>query len=76
MLNFGLNMSPTSVTLPSHPITVDEGRSKHSIDQLSVMVNAELDSGGVSLNALLYLQAGLTTPVCLAGSTLTRARTH
>lgn len=49
MLNFGLNMSPTSVTLPSHPITVDEGRNKHYIDQLSVRVNAEFDSGAVSL---------------------------
>lgn len=48
-LNFGLNMSPTSVTLPSRPITVDEGRNKHYIDQLCVRVNAEFDSGAVSL---------------------------
>lgn len=31
-----LNMSPTSVTLPSRPITVDEGRNKHYIDSGAV----------------------------------------
>lgn len=41
-----LNMSPTSVTLPSRPITVDEGRNKHYIDSGAVSLKCSSVSSG------------------------------
>lgn len=45
-LNFGLNMSPTSVTLPSRLVTVDEGRNKHYIDSGAVSLKCSSVSSG------------------------------